>query len=138
MIDQPGGGRDVEEWIGETPNSVPPPRVKIRVFERHGRRCVHCTRPLRVGDKWDTDHLIALINNGQNRESNLGPACEYCHPEKTKRDVATKSKTAKIVKKAYLPKGGKKKIEGRGFQTNRDGAFQQKMDGSIVKRGKKR
>lgn len=31
--------RDVEEWIGKTPDSAIPKRVRLRVFERLGGQC---------------------------------------------------------------------------------------------------
>jgi 5-methylcytosine-specific restriction protein A len=31
--------RSVAEWIGKTDNTPVPPRVKMRIFERHNGRC---------------------------------------------------------------------------------------------------
>lgn len=98
-------GRSVPEWIGKTPDDPFPPRVRKRILERHGRRCAECTRPIRSGDKWTCDHKIALINGGENRESNGQPLCEWCNPEKNAADVAEKSKVAAM---AYADLGLKK------------------------------
>lgn len=94
-------GRTNDEWIGSTPDSAIPPRVRLRVWERAGGRCqAGCGRKLRPpADRWECDHIVALINGGENRESNLQVACSWCHGVKTARDVATKSKTAGAAKK---------------------------------------
>lgn len=45
------------------------------------------------GEPWDVEHIIAIINGGENRESNLAPALRSKHREKTARDMAEKSRT---------------------------------------------
>ena len=65
--------RTVPEWIGETPATALPLRVKLRVFDRHGGRCHWSGKKIAAGDRWDVDHICALANGGENRESNLAP-----------------------------------------------------------------
>lgn len=91
-IEHPLGGRSTEEWFGKTPDTRAPDYVRDRVFERHKKRCYKCTRDLRPGDAFEIDHVIAIINGGENRERNLAPICDWCHDEKTKADVAEKSR----------------------------------------------
>jgi HNH endonuclease len=82
--------RSLPEWIGLTDDTPVPPRVRLRVLERFGRRCDPargCGRPLRPGDAWTCDHIEAVINGGANRERNLHPLCEWCEPPKTQADV---------------------------------------------------
>ena len=74
------------------------------------------------GEKWQADHKIALINGGENRESNLFPALIGPHKEKTKADVAEKARIASMAKKhigATTPTGT---IKSAGFAkvTKRD------------------
>jgi 5-methylcytosine-specific restriction enzyme A len=88
--------RTVPEWIGETPQTPVPPRVKIRVFDAHGGRCHVSGKKIAAGDRWDVDHVRALINGGENRESNLAPILREKHKQKTARDVDEKSKVARI------------------------------------------
>lgn len=88
--------RSVEEWIGKTDDTPIPPRVKARVFEAHGGRCHISGRKIGAGNPWDCDHVIALINGGEHRESNLAPALRDKHREKTAEDVAIKSKVARM------------------------------------------
>lgn len=91
--------RAVPEWIGATPDTPIPDRVKLRVFLRFDGACPKCTRKLMPG-QWDADHVIAIINGGENRESNLQPLCDTpCHSRKTKADVAAKSRTYKARKR---------------------------------------
>lgn len=91
-----------------TPRS--PPRVRLRLFEAAGGKCAACTRKIRPGDSWQADHVAALANGGENRERNLQILCGWCHADKTRADVAEKSRTYRKKLKAA---GAKPK--GRGF-----------------------
>ncbi len=84
--------RAVDEWIGKTPDTPAPPRVRLRVFDRAGGRCHACGRKIAAGDRWTLEHLKALINGGENRETNMGITCDWCLPQKNAADVAEKSK----------------------------------------------
>lgn len=87
-------GRTVPEWIGETPDTAIPPRVRLRVWERFNGACAECTRKIRPGESWICDHKKALCNSGENRESNLRLICENCdRTVKTPSDVADKAET---------------------------------------------
>lgn len=91
--------RTTQEWIGKTDDSPIPPRVRLRIWFKFGGVCQgRCCRKLDAGDKWHADHKVALINGGENRESNLQLLCDWCHGKKTKRDVAEKSVTARKQK----------------------------------------
>lgn len=87
--------RTLPEWIGSSPDTQPPPRVKLRVFDRHGGRCqCGCRRKIAAGEAWQCDHIIALINGGENRESNFHPLLLAHHIDKTIADVAEKTRVA--------------------------------------------
>jgi hypothetical protein len=92
-------GRSIEKWVGSTPDAKPPIRVRLRVFERYGGICQRTGRKIRAGDKWEVDHCIALINGGANAETNLQPVLAEAHREKTREDVAVKSKVARMKAK---------------------------------------
>lgn len=108
--------RAVAEWVGKTPDTKAPARVRDRVFERAGRVCHLCRLPIKVpAESWQLDHIVALVNGGANAESNLAPAHAHCHIAKTAVDVAEKAKVAKIRQKhtgARRPDG---KIRSAGF-----------------------
>lgn len=89
--------RTVSEWIGKTDDHRAPGSVRDRIITRDNR-CHLCGLPVE-GKKWDLDHVKALINGGENRESNLRPSHIKCHKEKTALDVAEKAKVAAIRKK---------------------------------------
>lgn len=118
--------RRVKEWIAKHDDQAVPPRVRLRVFDAKSGKCHKCGRKVHAGEPWTCEHLIALINGGQNRESNLDVTCCNCLPEKNAADVAEKSKVADIRKK-HLGIASK----GRGFQTNRNGKFKRHMDGRV-------
>lgn len=121
--------RSVDEWIGKTPDSVPPPRVRLRVFEKYQGRCYLSGRKITPADTWELDHIVALCNGGENRESNLAPAITAKHKEKTAKDVAERAKVDRIRKKhlGIKKSSGRKTIQSRGFDKTR----RKKMDGTV-------
>ena len=114
--------RSVPEWIGKTDDSPIPPRVQLRVFDEYGGKDYITGQKIRAGDDWQCDHIIALCNGGENRESNLAPVLKKNHTKKTAKDVAIKAKTDRIRKKHLgihpEPKGNAK-LQSRPFQSTR-------------------
>ena len=107
--------RDVPEWVGKDDNAKPPPHVRARIFDAHNGICYLAKRKINAGEPWDLDHVIALINGGENRESNMAPALRDKHREKTKADVALKSKNYQVRAKHLGLAPSKQKIASRGF-----------------------
>jgi 5-methylcytosine-specific restriction protein A len=108
--------RATKEWIGKTPDSKIPPRVRLRIFERHGGVCHLSGRKIAAGELWDCDHVIALINGGLHCESNLAPALRDKHREKTAADVAEKATVARKAKANLgLKPAPAKPIQSPGF-----------------------
>lgn len=93
--------RSVPEWVGRNDDDPFPPRVRLRILRKFGHRCAKCTRPIRGGDRWTCDHVIASINGGKNRESNGQPLCAWCNPGKNRADVAEKAKDARVTKRHF-------------------------------------
>lgn len=88
--------RLLPEWIGRTDDARVPPRVQLRVCDRAGGSCEGtCGRFLSDCKMIYIDHIKALINGGENRESNLQLLCDWCHSNKTRADVALKSHSYK-------------------------------------------
>ena len=99
--------RSVPEWVGKSHDTSIPNRVRLRVFERADGICHLSGRKIRPGDDWDCDHVVALVNGGEHRESNLAPAIRDKHREKTAEDVKEKSILARKRKKHIgIKKGG--------------------------------
>ena len=107
--------RAVSEWIGRTDDSKPPPKVRLRIFDREGGICHECKRKIEAGERWEADHRPALINGGENRESKIFPVHDKCHKKRTAQDVAEKSKVAKIRQKHAGIRKATQKIQSRGF-----------------------
>jgi 5-methylcytosine-specific restriction protein A len=107
--------RPVPEWIGKHHGANIPPRVRQRVYDRDNGICHLCTLPIKTGETWQADHVQALINGGEHRESNLAPAHGHCHAGKSALDLKEKAKVAKIRGKhigAIKPAG---KLRGPAF-----------------------
>ena len=119
--------RDVPEWVGATDDTRIPDRVRIRIFDRyHGRCQCGCNRKIMAGERWDAEHTVAIINGGLNCESNLTPFLAEHHKSKTARDVAIKSKTARVRKKSL------------GIRKPRTIRSWRRFDGSIVTAARQR
>lgn len=85
--------RALPEWIGKTDDSRAPKKVRDRLRDAHPR-CYLCTLSFEAGDNVALDHVVALINGGENRETNLRPVHVKCHAVKTGDDVAEKARVA--------------------------------------------
>jgi 5-methylcytosine-specific restriction protein A len=121
--------RSVPEWIGKTDDTPAPPRVRLRVFEAYGGKCHISGRKIEAGDKWDLDHIIALANGGENRESNLAPALKAEHQKKTRADVAQKAKDRRVRQKHIGIHKPKSTLPG-----GRGSKFKRKIGGGVVLR----
>jgi 5-methylcytosine-specific restriction endonuclease McrA len=104
--------RAVPEWIGKTPDSPIPDRVKLRVCDRAEGKCKKCEQPARPAQ---FDHAIPLILGGENRESNLQLLCVPCHKAKTALDVRIKAKVARVRKRHLGIAASRQKIKSHGF-----------------------
>ncbi len=119
--------RTPDEWIGKTDDTPIPQRVRLRVFNRAGGRCHICGRKIAAGEYWECDHVIALCNDGENREDNLSPACCNCCRPKTARDVSEKSK----VNKKRLKHLGIRPRHRRPMPGSRESGIRKRMDGTV-------
>ncbi len=104
--------RAVTEWIGTHDDQAVPPRVRLRVFERHNGVCYLSGRKIMPGDKWELEHAKALCNGGEHRESNLAPALKIEHKKKTADDRKEKAKTDRIRKRHLGIKKARRTIPG--------------------------
>jgi len=121
--------RSVPEWIGQNDNSRIPDRIRVRVFARHGGRCHCCGRLILVGERWDCDHVVALINGGEHRETNLAPILASHHRAKTLADVAIKSKIYQSQRRHLGLQKSKRPIIG-----SKASGWKRKMSGEWVRR----
>lgn len=91
--------RSVQEWVAKHDDQKVPPRVRLRVFEAHGGVCYLSGRKIMPGEKWELEHVKALIHGGEHREANLRPALIAPHKVKTAEEMAIKAKTDAIRKR---------------------------------------
>jgi len=82
-----------------------------------------------VGEAWDCDHRIALINGGGHRESNLFLILKEHHKAKTALDVAEKAKIYAVRKKHLGLKKSKRPMIG-----SKASGWKRKMDGTWERR----
>lgn len=120
-------GRTIAEWIGASADTAIPPRVRLRVFERHGGVCHISGRKIRAGEPWDVEHVTALADWPEdeghgNRETNLRPALRDKHRQKTAAENTSRAGVRRKKAKSLGIKGG------GGFRAWR------KFDGTIVRR----
>lgn len=106
--------RSVVEWRGRNDDTPVPARTKARIWKRNPN-CAGCGLPTNDSTrKPEIDHIVALVNGGENRESNLQVLCAGCHRVKSHADVAMKSSEAKRLKKRLGLKP-RRTIAGRRF-----------------------
>lgn len=106
-------GRSAPEWIGRTADSVSPPHVRLRVFDRHKGTCHITGTKIQVGDKWDMEHVVRLEDGGENREANLAPALRVAHRKKT----AEETKRGKASDRTRIKHIGAKDLQRSTFQS---------------------
>lgn len=124
-------GRAVEEWVGKTPDSIPPPHVYDRIWLRCSGKCHITKKKIRPGDKWQWEHPHALKDGGENRESNIAPALDGAHKEKTAEES---SQRAVISRKRQKNNGIKAKSPWRPLMGTKASGWKKKFDGTVERR----
>lgn len=118
--------RSVPEWVGKTDDSKVPGSVRVRVFEKYEGRCYLSGIKIDPGMDWDLEHILALCNGGEHRESNFAPALVAPHKDKTRADRRLKAKNDRVRKKHLGIKKPRKITRWRRF------------DGTIKEAGRER
>lgn len=121
--------REVDEWVGKTDDSKVPPRVRLRIFNAHDGICHLTGRKIAAGEKWELEHVKALILGGQHRESNLAPALVEAHKRKTAMEMAVKAKIDRVAKKHLGIKKTSNPMPG-----SKASGFRRRMNGTVERR----
>ncbi len=123
--------RPVPEWIGKIDDTAAPARVKARIVLAQDGICgCGCGVKLgAAGEAIEFDHTQALINGGENRESNLRALRRPCHKSKTRQDVAQKSTEARKRSKHLGLHKSRNPLPG-----GRNGPLKKKIGGGVVPR----
>ncbi|WP_188355986.1 HNH endonuclease [Rhizobium rhizogenes] len=124
--------RSTDEWIGKTDDARVPPRVRQRVFDRHNGTCHLTGRKIQPGERWEIEHVHALILGGQHRESNLAPALAAAHKVKTATEMKVKSKIARVRKKHIGIAKPKSSLSHPNLKRLMDGTVVDRRTGEIV------
>lgn len=119
-------------------------RQKAELFRQYDGQCATCATKLSVGEvEWDhiKERRMAVdAADAEAREqiANFQPLCETCHRAKTAEwsGIAAKAErqAGRTGQQARRRAGKTKSIASPGFRTNRDGAYRQKLDGSVERR----
>lgn len=118
--------RSVPEWIGKSDDSRPTKAVRLRIWDRHGGICHICSLPIQVGEEWHADHILALIEGGENREMNLAPAHARCNTTKAAGETSRKSASNRKKSKHIGIAKTTKPIQSRGFARSPKSAKREK------------
>lgn len=95
--------RALPEWIGATPDTPAPPRVKARVLIRFKRKCHRTGLRIRSGAAWDIEHVIAIINGGENREDEPRPD----PPRQSASRQDQRRRRRKVEGRSHAPQGSR-------------------------------
>jgi 5-methylcytosine-specific restriction protein A len=122
--------RSVDEWVAKHDDQAIPDKVKLRIFEREGRKCQICGGDIRPGDGTDYHHVPALADGGAHRESQIYPVHRKCHRMVTAKEALARAETRATVKKHY----GIKTTKGRPMPGTRASGLKRGFDGVVRKR----
>lgn len=109
--------KNLKEWIGKTPEAMPGQTVLLRLYAKQNGICAcGCGQVMNLNrDKVDCDHRIALIDGGENRESNLQLLLHPCHKAKTGQEASARSEERRHKAKAFTALR-EPKMRGQGFR----------------------
>jgi 5-methylcytosine-specific restriction endonuclease McrA len=108
--------RPVKEWIGKRPESMPGKLVMLRLYAKQNGLCAcGCGMVMNLNrDQVDCDHKLALIDGGENRETNLQLLLRQHHRAKTSVENSQRAQARRHQAKAFAkPKGS---MRGAGFR----------------------
>ena len=93
----------LKEWVGRTPEAMPGQTVLLRLYNKQDGICAcGCGQMMNLNrDKVDCDHIVALIDGGENRESNLQLLLNGCHKAKTAAEATARSEERRHKAKAF-------------------------------------
>lgn len=104
---------------------------RVRIFDRWSGCCHICGLRIQVGQAWDVEHIKPLWLGGADDETNMAPAHEHCHDDKTSAEATPRAKGTRI-RANHL--GIKTKPKGRPFSCNKNSPWKKKITGEVVRR----
>lgn len=108
-----------------------PKNKAVEIFDASKGVCGLCGLKIYAPkEKWHVAHIKARAMGGSNEKKNLKPAHDTCNLEENYKEVIPQVAQAKRRRAAHLGaenasgKGGKHKLQGRGFQKPGDREWQ--------------
>lgn len=95
--------RPVPEWRGRRPESMPGQLVLLRLYAKQNGLCAcGCGRVMSFErDVIDCDHIVPLIDGGENVESNLQLMLQEHHRTKSSGEAVARGKERRHKAKAF-------------------------------------
>lgn len=108
----------LKEWVGKTAEAMPGQTVLLRLYAKQNGICAcGCGQSMNLNrDKVDCDHRVALIDDGENRESNLQLLLHVCHKGKTAKEATARSEERRHKAKAFTALRRPSQITSAGFR----------------------
>jgi len=107
----------------------------IDLFMSQDGKCRICGQRLQVKGhvpvEFIDEHLDPLSMGGSNELTNRALVCKPCAKAKTSAEAPIRAKSNRVRAKHI---GASERKKGRGFQTNKDGPYKKKWDGSVERR----
>jgi len=89
---------------------------KARIFDAARGLCHLCGLPIKAGETWEAEHVVALTCGGSDDDANIRPAHVDCHAGKTKSDKAIGAKLTRIkARNIGIKRQPVQPIKSRGF-----------------------
>ena len=110
--------RSLPEWIGKTDDAMPGKLVRDRLSRAQDDRCAlpDCRQPFGPKRRAHCDHILALIDGGENRETNLQMICADCHKVKTSAEATARAKSRDIRAAHIMAPDSRSRLSGPGFR----------------------
>lgn len=107
-------------------------RERERLFNLHGGVCHFCGLTINPArEAWDISHELPLELGGEDDDKNRQPAHRLCHRQHTSETDAPRIAKMRRQRQKNM---GLRTRKSWGFQTNRDGKWRKKMDGTVERR----
>jgi 5-methylcytosine-specific restriction protein A len=130
--------RAVPEWQGRTPESMPPKTVFDRLWDKQDGKDAITGIPFTSKDRIVRDHIVPLIDGGENCESNLQLITEGTHKAKTIQEANRRAKERRVRSNARgYDRGEKSRLQGPGFGRRPSNARELYGDVPEAERGEK-
>lgn len=129
--------RSVPEWIGRNDDSMPTKAVFDRLYSKQNGRDAITGIAFAPGDKVCRDHIVPIIDGGENRESNLQLITEKQHKLKTAREAMERAKSRSVQHshRSYVTAPQPGSMPGARIKFSRArGVYYDRITGEVLER----